>query len=54
MLLNEFLTYLVKYIILLFVAVAGVCCGSRYKKNKIAKAQSESNNTSKDSNQKAS
>lgn len=52
MLLNEFLTYLIKYIILLLVAVAGACCGARYKKSKIAKTQSESNNASATSNQK--
>ncbi len=35
---GEFLTYLFKYIILGVIAVAGVLCGAKYKKNKLAKS----------------
>lgn len=34
---NELLTYLFKFIILGAVAVAGVLCGARIKKNKLSK-----------------
>lgn len=34
---GEFLTYIFKYIILGAIAVAGVLCGAKYKKNKLAK-----------------
>lgn len=34
---GEFLTYIFKYIVLGVIAVAGVLCGAKYKKNKLAK-----------------
>lgn len=34
---SEFLTYIFKYIVLGVIAVAGVLCGAKYKKNKLAK-----------------
>lgn len=34
---GELLTYLFKFIVLGAIAVAGVLCGAKYKKNKIAK-----------------
>lgn len=34
---GEFLTYLFKYIVLGVIAIAGVLCGVKYKKNKLAK-----------------
>ncbi|MCM1158915.1 MAG: hypothetical protein NC300_11080 [Bacteroidales bacterium] len=38
---GEFLTYLFKYIILGVIAVAGVLCGAKFKKNKLAKKAEE-------------
>ena len=34
---GEFLTYLFKYIVLGVIAIAGVLCGVKYKKNKLEK-----------------
>lgn len=34
---GEFLTYLFKYIVLGAIAIVGIICGAKYKKNKIAK-----------------
>lgn len=34
---NEFLTYLIKFVVLLAIAVVGVICGAKFKKNKLAK-----------------
>ena len=42
---NELLTYLFKFIVLGVVAVAGVLCGIKIKKNKIAKSESSSQNS---------
>ncbi|MGN0153720.1 MAG: hypothetical protein ACI4A3_04675 [Lachnospiraceae bacterium] len=43
---GEFLTYLLKFIALGVIAVAGVLCGTKYKKNKIAKeAEAETSET---------
>lgn len=36
-LLNEFVEYVIKFICLGGIAIAGVLCGVKYKKNKIAK-----------------
>lgn len=37
LLLNEFLTYLFKFVVLGVVGFAGIMCGIRFKKNKLAK-----------------
>lgn len=43
---GEFLTYLLKFIALGVIAVAGVLCGTKYKKNKITKeAEAETSAT---------
>lgn len=34
---DELLTYLIKFIALGVIAVAGVLCGAKFKKNKLAK-----------------
>ena len=34
---NEFVTYLIKFVALLVIAVVGVICGAKFKKNKLAK-----------------
>lgn len=44
--LNEFVTYLIKYVVLGVIAVFGVMFGARYKKNKLAKQTEEENTTS--------
>ncbi len=45
---GELLTYLFKFIILGGVTIAAVLCGAKYKKNKIAKAAAEVDNTESD------
>lgn len=45
---SELLMYLFKFIILGGVTVAAVICGARYKKNKLAKASAEAENTEKE------
>ncbi|MDE6435082.1 MAG: hypothetical protein K2L07_12735 [Lachnospiraceae bacterium] len=44
--LNEFVTYLIKYVVLGIIAVLGVMLGAKYKKNKLAKQADEENTTS--------
>jgi len=39
--LNELGTYLIKFIVLGIIAVAGVMCGAKYKKNKLAEQAGE-------------
>ncbi len=41
--LNELGTYLIKFIVLGVIAVLGVMCGAKYKKNKLAKQAGEEN-----------
>lgn len=38
---NELLNYLVKYLALGVIAVVGVLCGAKAKKNKLAKLETE-------------
>lgn len=38
---GEFLTYLFKYIVLGVIAIAGVLCGAKLKKNKLEKEESK-------------
>lgn len=44
--LNELITYLIKFIALGIIAVLGVMCGAKYKKNKLAKQTGEENTAS--------
>lgn len=37
LLLNEFVMYLIKFVALGLIAFAGIMCGIKYKKNKLAK-----------------
>ena len=46
--LNEFLTYLFKFIVLGGVTIAAVLCGAKYKNSKIAKSASESEKDTED------
>lgn len=41
-LVNEFVQYLIKFIVLGAIAVVGVICGAKYKKNKLANDTSAS------------
>ena len=43
--LSELFTYIFKFIILAAIAVAGIMLGAKHKKNKLAKAESESAQT---------
>ncbi len=46
LLLNEFVMYLIKFIVLGLIAFAGIMCGVKYKKNKQAKEIAVSENNS--------
>ena len=41
-LVNEFIQYVIKFVILGAIAIVGVICGAKYKKNKLAKETSAS------------
>lgn len=47
-LVNEFIQYLIKFIVLGAIAVAGAMCGAKYKKNKLAKEAAASKTDSDD------
>lgn len=38
---NELLNYLIKYVVLGVIAIIGVLCGVKAKKNKLAKLENE-------------
>ncbi len=39
---SELVSYLIKYIVFIAIAVVGILCGARYKKNKTAQAENDS------------
>lgn len=45
LLVNEFLQYLIKFVVFGAIAIIGVICGVKYKKNKLAKETSASEGT---------
>lgn len=48
LLVNEFIEYVIKFIVLGAIAVAGAICGAKYKKIKLAKDASASKTDSDD------